>query len=704
MRLEQGGAACVPPGPPGQALPCGSRCHDGEARLHRHLDDLGRAAPPAGSPPQEAGPGLSGPCREGHRGGLFSLVLAPHHDPPRGRAGTCVQALPVLTGRQRRLRRGPVESRAVASVRGPAGRGLERGRDFWICALLFVFFLPLRLPFRAEFLINWDAVNLGLGTHLFNLQNHQPHPPGYIGYVAVGWLLNQFTGDANTSLTFLSALSGALAPAGFFLLASRFMSTRFAVIAAVLLGLSPPVWYYSGVALTYAPELALALFFLWAGFVARQHGSPRHMLVATVLLVLLGAMRPSGALLLMPMWLYMVRGLGWRARFTMGGVLVAGNLAWLGPLFWLSGGIPAFFQASSELANLVVVPTSVFSGGPGAGQGQNIAFVLLGLLLGIHLGLFVIAAGLIIDSRAFGVFRRHAVFFLLWLVPALMVYLLLHTGQLGYVLILLPAFFLLVGVALEAVARRLALREPARVRRRPGAMPAAVAAMVLVLVLGSGTAFLGAPLVVRSLTQSVGTGIEGSEGAPRARPLHRITPHLTGVGVGSNVRQFDVRGSDAHWRALIGFVQRHDPGEVVVLAAPNSAGSFRHLTYYLPDYRVYALGWDLEGGFGHLFTAQGRGSDYSVQGLRRASRQLHLPPGVRWLVVPDAEVVIRLEGFTGGKLWDLEGGPPVLVLPVEPGGSMVVEHTVHLGPVFRPDVAREAGEERAARERGARGL
>src|SRR5690606_38393925 len=171
-------------------------------------------------------------------------------------------------------------------------------------ALLFAAFLPLYLPFRSRFLVNWDAVNFALGTLSFDLQHHQPHPPGYIGYVTVGWLLNHLTGDANTSLTLLSVVSVAAAPAGFYLLASLFMDRRYALWSAILLGLSPIVWYYSGVALTYAVELSLGLFFLWAGYLGRQRRSPRMLLGATALLVVLGAMRPSGALFLMPLWLY----------------------------------------------------------------------------------------------------------------------------------------------------------------------------------------------------------------------------------------------------------------------------------------------------------------------------------------------------------------------------------------------------------------
>jgi hypothetical protein len=124
-----------------------------------------------------------------------------------------------------------------------------------IALLLFVVFLALRLPLRAQALVNWDAANFALGTRIFDVQHHQPHPPGYIGYVALGALLNRLTGDANASLTLLSAVSGGVAPAALFILAARWMARPYALLSAVQFGLSPVLWYYSEVALTYSIEL-----------------------------------------------------------------------------------------------------------------------------------------------------------------------------------------------------------------------------------------------------------------------------------------------------------------------------------------------------------------------------------------------------------------------------------------------------------------
>jgi hypothetical protein len=544
--------------------------------------------------------------------------------------------------------------------------------------LLFAAFLPLYTPFRSRFLVNWDAVNFALGTHTFDLQHHQPHPPGYIGYVAAGWLLNFVTGDANTSLTILSLVSVAAAPAAFFLLASIFVPRRYALWSSILLGLSPVVWYYSGVALTYSVELALGLFFLWAGYLGRRRSSLRLVMTATVLLVFLGALRPSGALFLMPMWLYMAWPLPWRQRLTVAAVLVAGNMLWLVPLMWLSGGVGAFIRASRDLVRLVVVPTSVFGVRThGSGLGQNVAFVLVGILVGVNFGLFLIFAGLLVDPRAFSSLLRHRAFFLLWLTPPVATYVFLHTGQLGYVLPILPAFFLLMAVSMEGIAERWFARDRSATtgKARAGGGRLVAAGSMGLLAAGSVALFLLVPPALWGLVPR-----EGDRASARASgeawSARRLAVALENAGIGANPRQFDLRMSDRYWRDLVGFARRYAATNSAILAVPDGEGSFRHLTYYLPRYRVYGLGWDVRGHFGYLATAFGGTSDYMPRNLTRARAELPLPPTVTILLVPDWKIQRLMRGVEGTKVV-LDSGMTVLVIPVPPHASLVVDNDGH---------------------------
>src|SRR5258705_12134419 len=59
-----------------------------------------------------------------------------------------------------------------------------RGRRVaWIVAALY---LVLHLPFLAPSLEDIDSINFALGLRAFNPALHQPHPPGYPVYMALG--------------------------------------------------------------------------------------------------------------------------------------------------------------------------------------------------------------------------------------------------------------------------------------------------------------------------------------------------------------------------------------------------------------------------------------------------------------------------------------------------------------------------------------
>jgi hypothetical protein len=545
-----------------------------------------------------------------------------------------------------------------------------------IALAIFLGFLTLRLPGRARFLTNWDSVNYALGTRRFNLEHHQPHPPGYIGYVAIGWVLKRLGGDANSSFTFLSAVSGAAAPASLFLLASRLMPRRYAAVTAVAFGLSPVVWYYSRVALGYAPEMALALLFLWVAYQARAGASLRHLLFATTLLVILGAVRQSGALFLIPVWLYVVYRFSWRRRALALGLLVVGNLAWLVPMIWLSGGPIDYVRASTDLAGLAVAPTFVL-GFKLLGLVQNLGFVAAGILVGVNVGLLIIGIGHWSRSKPLGDLspgdRR---LLLLWLAPPLATFLLVHTGQLGYILLILPAGFLSTGLSLSALSRRAQrgwFASPANCigseSHRTAALVTSLAGVLLVVnALGARylprqASRLARPDRAKSLVKVIDAVFD-------SLPLASVVSSEEADGVAQQARQYDVERNDQYWDELIHLLEEYDPSTTAVLAVPDGAGSFRHFTYYLPEYRVYALGRDLDENFGHLFTAHDGTSDYNVEGLDKTSEQLELPDGVTRLVVPDRGIVNRFPDDTDGVLVKLVGGAEVFMVPVPDGTTL----------------------------------
>jgi hypothetical protein len=562
-----------------------------------------------------------------------------------------------------------LKDRAATAVYA-AGNKIAPHAPRLILLAIFLGFLALRLPIRAEFLINWDAVNYALGTNFFNLEHHQPHPPGYIGYIALGWVLNHLIGEANASLTTLSVISGAAAPAALFLLASYFMSRRYAIVTAVVFGLSPLVWFYSEVALSYSLEMALALFFLWAGYQARTRMSLRHLFIATILLVFLGSVRQSGALFLMPLWLYLVWPFCWRHRLHALGLLVAGNSAWLIPLFILAGDPIAYIRASAGLASMVVVPTSIFEFSV-SGLVHNAAYVLGGILIGANVGLLIIALGHWSKGRPLArLTTQDRKFFLLWFCPPLATYILVHTGQLGYMLMILPVLFLWIGMSLETFTHRVhdgqlpfAARQSSMIMLRRVAIPVV---LVIIFVAANVMGFLHGPKAVYAMASSerandireVANELFGS------LPLFKLVSTEDTEGPALFVRQYDIQTNDDYWDQFINLAETFDPDTTAVLTVVHGTGGFRHLTYYLPEYWVYGLGKDIDESFGHLFTAGEGTSDYGTEGLEEAREYLDIPDGITHLVVPDRGVIDRFAENTDGVLLTLKNETEVLVMPV----------------------------------------
>lgn len=503
---------------------------------------------------------------------------------------------------------------------------------------VFAVSLAVRVWFRATYLVNWDAVNFALGVESFDLEHHQPHPPGYVGYVLLGRLVRWIVGDPVLALTAVSVLSGAVATMFVYILGRRVVNERAALVAAVLFGTSPLVWYYSGVALTYIVEVALALPFVWLAMKARETRSLRWLALATVVLALMGALRQTSLVLFLPVWLYAWFPFPTRDKVRTAGLLTVGTVIWLVPLLIISGGPLAYLHLSMDLAQLTGGVTWL---GAGPGVLQNFAIVITGLVLGLHVSLFAIPLAIIRRRQDDRRPLEHRRLLLTWALPPLTVYLFVHSGQLGYVLVLLP-----VGIFWAASVFEASFKQAAR---------AVTVAGLLVVINVAGFTVLP--------ELAVAAAREGRIPLPDTV----ASPWLFERGI----RQASLVRSDAYWDALIGEIETFDPERTAVLAEPRDGGSFRHVAFYLPEYVVYGVGDDLDGAIGHLFTGEGRRTDYSVDRLDNAASILPLPNGIDTLVIPDARLREVFEEVPDIETRRLDDGSRVAVVEVPPDSSIL---------------------------------
>ena len=228
--------------------------------------------------------------------------------------------------------------------------------------------LALHLPFLAPSLEDIDSINFALGLHDFDVAAHQPHPPGYPVYIAMGRLssavlarlapsLDLARSDA-LALAFWSAVAGVVALLAAHSLFAALAADGFerrtgsaprghAIWATALLAVAPLFWMSGLRPLSDLPGLAAALSsqaLLVAGF--RQ---PRALILGALLTGVTAGIRVQSLALTMPLLLIALvqqrhAGVIWMAtRPAL--ALGAGMAVWLLPLLAASRGIDGYVSA-----------------------------------------------------------------------------------------------------------------------------------------------------------------------------------------------------------------------------------------------------------------------------------------------------------------------------------------------------------------------
>ena len=461
----------------------------------------------------------------------------------------------------------------LARWAGHAQRELGRHVDVLIVGGLAALTLLSRWPYRARMLYNWDAVQFALALREFDIAKHQPHPPGYLLYVALGRLLNMSLGDPNLAYVALAMVFSAATTAVVYVLARALYDRTTAAAAATLLAVSPLFWFYGSVGLTYAGEAfgaSLVAVFAYGAL----RGEPRTLYACAVVLGLVGGIRQSVLVLLFPLCVACafvgVRSL---KKLGLAAVLMAAAvLSWFLPMVWLTGGLGAYLRASTQLYGSVVLPTSVLGGSLDVTLAQA-RYVLASVIVGLGpLTLAVFALPLYVRRVGWG---RRDWFLVGWIVPPAVFYTLVHFGQAGYVLTFLPALVILLSrVLVEAVAagsERL---------RRPNWRWALTAAALVPLCLMSTAFFVSARPMPREFNNRT-----GGAWVWRARDeAHDWIMSRTAAAL---------REHEAVIRTYVETIRAvYDPSDTALLTEvgnPRSYPWLRHAMFYMPEYAIYQV-------------------------------------------------------------------------------------------------------------------
>jgi predicted membrane-bound dolichyl-phosphate-mannose-protein mannosyltransferase len=219
--------------------------------------------------------------------------------------------------------------------------------DVLCASVLAALTILSRLPYRARMLYNWDAVQFALALREYDVVKHQPHPPGYILYVALGRLVDAWLDNPTAAYVVLAVAFSGLTTFVVYFLARTAYDRATALVAATLLAVSPLFWFYGSVGLTYAGEALCASTVAYFAFRALR-GSETDAWLAAGYLGLAGGVRQSILLLLLPLWLgATVYGVRRVRTVVLGlGIMAIAVVAWFVPMIWLTGGLERYLEAS----------------------------------------------------------------------------------------------------------------------------------------------------------------------------------------------------------------------------------------------------------------------------------------------------------------------------------------------------------------------
>jgi 4-amino-4-deoxy-L-arabinose transferase-like glycosyltransferase len=361
-----------------------------------------------------------------------------------------------------------------------------------LAALLGLATLLARWAQRSRTPYTVDSVLLSLATERYDVMALRPHPPGYPLFVAVGKALLPAVGhDPNAAFVLESALFSAVAVAALYALVRQWGSPRAALACALLFAVAPSFAFNGTIALSYTAEAAAGIVVALLAWRAATRPTPANLAGLGVAWALGVGIRQSLFLFLAPLVALALLGLplrlprdraGWlglaRRAAVAGSASLAAALAWFLPMAAATGGVSEWRTATRLQSSQVVFADAVWRRGGVAlrEHWDRLAFFLhweAGLLVPV---LAVLAlAGWLVRSR-----RRApqepgpwpagaGLLLLVWLLPALVFYLLVfdgwERGPIGYVLALLPGLYAGGVLLAEHGLRRLAAAQRPQLAR-----------------------------------------------------------------------------------------------------------------------------------------------------------------------------------------------------------------------------------------------
>lgn len=449
-------------------------------------------------------------------------------------------------------------------------------------SLLMAAVLLTRIPFRSGLLYDLDSVNFATGMARFDVTVFQPHAPGYYLYIVLGRLFSFVFTNANDALTAISIVFSCLAVVAIHRLTEELYDRDAAIAAGFLFVFSPLYWFHGTVALVYVVEGCFSALIGWLCWQTYSGKRDRSLLSAAALALCIG-FRQSSCLFLGPLWLFSLRGKPKATVAKAFGVLAVVCVAWFAPMAAESGGPVAYFQGLYDLWTAVAGQRTSFTstevGGVWLAFARAVAIIGIFALTFGFFSFSPLALAATRNRNTAGVERNveRSLFFLVWLIPGLLFFTFVYLNFVnsGYLLVLTPPLFAWIGHTLS----------------------------------------VGSPL-----------------GWPQARPIQFLALAALNTWIFLYAPMYCSRRSvlefEHEWRRTAAFVRAtYDPKTTLLIGLDAHFHGFRHASYYLPEYRIYAYPATRVAGQVRLLTAHDQDSRMTAppQSLQPYEQVVFLP-------------------------------------------------------------------------------
>lgn len=442
--------------------------------------------------------------------------------------------------------------------------------DYFISIALFATALVSRIPFHDRILFFWDSGDFALALERFDLAKQQPHPPGYLFYIAIAHIFNFVLKDANNALVALSILGGSISIVIIFFVGKSIFGRDVGITAAILLLFSPLAWFYSEVALAYEVELPLVLAAVW--FLYQMYYFRRYAIATALLLGLAAGIRQDILLFLGPFFLIASTRVGVRFMLLSWAAMAVAITTWFIPITFSVGGISTLRFLYANQFDIAIRPTSILALGPRAviNNGKEIIKAALWLF-----GITILVPVLMGIQRLKGSDHwraakpdRRAFFIMVLMLPAFIYFLFIQCMQPSYIVSYIAPLLLVTAYMIVLAVKRLTELNILSRFRPEGAAFNLILVGVLTLVSASHIYLFVNGLDTKEII-SVNDGYDS---------------------VFSSYSVKGLRNSEENMFALIIAVRQFDPEKTVVFCNnSDNLEDWRRLMYYLPEYRVVGL-------------------------------------------------------------------------------------------------------------------